>query len=30
MRGIMKIVESLKDSGILINGITQTIENETK
>ena len=30
MRDIMKIVESLKDSGILINGITQTIENETK
>ena len=26
----MKIVNSLKDSGLLIEGITETIENETK
>ena len=26
----MKTVESLEDSGLLIKGVTQTIENETK
>ena len=26
----MKIVKSLEDSGLLINGATQTIKNETK
>ena len=30
MRYIIKIIKSLKDSGLLIKGITQTIENETK
>ena len=30
MKDIMKIVNSLKDSGLLIEGITETIENETK
>ena len=30
MEDIMKIVESLEDSGVLIKGITQTVENETK
>ena len=27
---IMKIVKSLEDSGLLIKGVTQTIENEKK
>ena len=26
----MKLVMSLEDSGLLIKGVTQTIENETK
>ena len=30
MRDITKIVKSLKDSHLLMKGITQTIENETK
>ena len=30
MKDIRKIVNSLKDSGLLIKGITETIENETK
>ena len=30
MRCIKKIIKSLKDSGLLIKGVTQTIENETK
>ena len=30
MRGIMTIVKSFKDCGLLIKVITQTIENETK
>ena len=30
IEGIMKIAESLEDSGLLIEGITQTIENKTK
>ena len=30
MKDIMKIVECLEDSGLLMKGITQTIENETK
>ena len=30
MVDIMKIVKSLEDSGLLINGLTQTIEIETK
>ena len=29
MKDIRKIVNSLKDSGLLIKGITETIENET-
>ena len=28
--GIMKIVQALEDSNILLKGITKTIENETK
>ena len=27
---IMKIVQALEDSGILMKGVTKTIENETK
>ena len=30
MNDIMKIVEALEDSNILLKGITETIENETK
>ena len=30
MEYITKIVKVLKDSGLLIKGITKTIENETK
>ena len=30
MEGIMKIVKSLEKSGLLINGISDTIKNETK
>ena len=30
MESIMKIVESLEDSVLLIKSVTQTIENETK
>ena len=30
MNGIMKIVETFEDSGILLKVITKTIENETK
>ena len=30
LEGIMKIVKSFEDSGLLIKGATQTIENETK
>ena len=30
MNDIMKIVQALEDSNILLNGITKTIKNETK
>ena len=30
MNDILKIVKSLEDSGILIKGVSQTIENEAK
>ena len=30
MEGIMQMDKSLKDSGLLIKGITQNIESETK
>ena len=30
MNDIMKIIESLENSGILLKGISKTIENETK
>ena len=30
MKDIMKIVQSLEDAGLLLKGITKTIENETK
>ena len=30
MNGIMKIVQALKDSNILLKGVTKTIKNETK
>ena len=30
MNDLMKIVEALKDSNILLNGVTKTITNETK
>ena len=30
MNDIMKIVEALENSGILLKGLTKTIENETK
>ena len=30
MNDIMKIVQALEDSNILLNGVTKTIENETK
>ena len=30
MNDIMKIIEALKNSGILLKGVSKTIENETK
>ena len=30
MDDIMKIVQTLEDSGILLKGVTKTIKNETK
>ena len=30
MNGIMKIVEALENSGILLKGVSKNIENETK
>ena len=30
MNGIMKIVKSLEDSGLLIKDVDETIKNETK
>ena len=30
MNGIMKIVQALEDSNILLKGVTETIKNETK
>ena len=30
MNDIMKIIESLENFGILLKGVTKTIENETK
>ena len=30
MNFIMKIVQALEDSNILLNGVTKTIKNETK
>ena len=30
MNHIMKIIEALENSGILLKGVTKTIENETK
>ena len=30
MSDIMKIVQALEDSNILLTGITKTVENETK
>ena len=30
MDHIMKIIKSLKESGLLIKGVTKTIENEAK
>ena len=30
MNDIMKIIEALENSGILLKGVTKTIENETK
>ena len=30
MNDIMKIVQSLEDSNILLKGVTKTMENETK
>ena len=30
MKGIMKIIEALENSGILLKGVSKTIENETK
>ena len=30
MNDIMKIVQSLEDSNILLKGVTKTIENQTK
>ena len=30
MKDIMKIVKSLKDPGLLIKGVSETIENEAK
>ena len=30
MNSIMKIVQALKDSNILLKGVTKTIKNETR
>ena len=30
MKGIIKIVKSLKDSGLLLKGVSETIQNEAK
>ena len=30
MEGIMKIVKSLEDSGLLLKGVSETIQNDTK
>ena len=30
MKDIIKIVESVKDSGVLLNGVTETVQNEVK
>ena len=30
VKDIMKIIEALENSGILLKGVTKTIENETK
>ena len=30
MEGIIKIVKSLKDSGSLLKGVTETVQNEVK
>ena len=30
MEGIMKIVKSLEDSGFLLKGVSETIQNDTK
>ena len=30
MNDIMKIIQALKDSNILLKGVTKTIKNETK
>ena len=30
MKDIMKIIEALKNSGVLLKGVTKTIENEAK
>ena len=30
MNDIMKIIKSLEDTGLLMKGISETIENETK
>ena len=30
MQDLLKIVKSLEDSGLLLNGITETVENEVK
>ena len=30
MQDLLKIVKSLEDSGLLINGITETVKNEVK
>ena len=30
MKDIMKIIEALENSGILLKGVSKTIENETK
>ena len=30
MEGIIKIIKSLEDSGLLIEGVTKTVQNEVK
>ena len=30
MEGIIKIVKSLEDSGLLLKGVTQTVQSEVK